>query len=216
MNAQLKKYLPLVDFLAEVLGKNTEAVLLDVEDLDHSIVAIRNGYISGRSVGSPATNVALKLMNEDRYRDCDFFANYRGVSADGRKLRSSTFFLRDDEKNLVGMLCVNIDLRVFDQFRDYINGLIDVPQAPEDTVEQFSSSIEGMVHESIQNAIKELGVPPTHLCQDERIEIVKKLNANGTFLLKGTISQVAARLCVSEATIYRYLNGIKKKSSQGV
>ena len=64
MNPLLKPYLPLVDFLAVVLGKNTEIVLHDVLDIDKSIIAIGNNHISGRVVGSPATNLVLKILKD--------------------------------------------------------------------------------------------------------------------------------------------------------
>ena len=47
-NSKLQKYIPLVDFFAAVLGKNSEVVLHDLTDPDHSIIAIRNNHISNR------------------------------------------------------------------------------------------------------------------------------------------------------------------------
>ena len=55
MNPYLQSFLPMVDFLAEVLGKDAEIVLHDVLDIDKSIVAIANSHISGRAVGSRET-----------------------------------------------------------------------------------------------------------------------------------------------------------------
>jgi predicted transcriptional regulator YheO len=48
------------------------------------------------------------------------------------------------------------------------------------------------------------------MTQNERIAIIQELNKDGVFLLKGAISEVAEQLKVSEVTIYRYLNGVKK------
>lgn len=216
LNPLLAKYCSMVDFLAEVLGKDAEVVLHDVEDIDHSVVAIRNGYISGRAVGSPATNVILKIMKDDCGDGANFLSNYRGVSADGKTLRSSSYFIRDDERRLIGILCVNIDSSKFEQFRDYLDGFLGLPPQgleADSTVERFSNSVEDLALDSIENVIEESGVPPKRMSLDEKIAIVKKLNDNGVFLLKGAISRVAAKLNVSEATVYRYLNGIKKEGS---
>lgn len=214
VNASLAKYLPLVDFLAEVLGSEAEVVLHDVEDVDRSVVAIRNGHISGRAVGSPATNVVLKIMMEGKGSKIDYLTNYRGVAADGRALRSSTFLLHDDERNLIGILCVNIDTRKFEQFREYLDSLIR-PQSEIDaseTVEHFANSVEELAFDSIETIVKEAGVSPHRMSQEEKIMIVRKLNEGGVFLLKGAISRVAAKLAVSEPTVYRYLNCVKKGS----
>ena len=214
MNASLAKYIPLVDFLAEVLGADAEVVLHDVEDVNRSVVAIRNGHISGRSVGSPATNVVLKIMKEGKGSKIDFLANYKGLAADGRALRSSTFLVHDDHRNLIGILCVNIDTRKFEQIRDYLDSILKPKSdvTSDETVERFSNSVEELAFDSIETIVREAGVSPQRMSQDEKIMIVRKLNEGGVFLLKGAISRVAQKLEVSEPTVYRYLNSIKKGS----
>jgi len=54
MNKKLDAYITLVDFLADFMGENTEVVLHDLTDWRHSIMAIRNGHITGRKVGAPS------------------------------------------------------------------------------------------------------------------------------------------------------------------
>jgi len=212
VNAALAKYLPLVDFLAEVLGNDTEVVLHDVEDVDHSVVAIRNGHVSGRGLGSPATNVVLKIMQEGRGSKVDYLANYRGMSAEGKALRSSTFFLHDAKRKLIGILCINIDTGKLEQFRDYLDGFVRLNCEITDggIVERLSNSVEEVAFDSIETIIRESGVSPRRMSQSEKIMIVRKLSEGGVFLLKGAISRVAAKLQVSEPTVYRYLNSVKK------
>jgi predicted transcriptional regulator YheO len=212
INAVLKKYMPLVDFLAEILGSEAEVVLHDVSDLQKSVIAIRNGHISGRKIGAPATNFALSVMKNASYSKRDFTTNYRGKSENGKTLKSSTYFIRDDNGKLIGMLCVNIDFEKFIQLRDSIDRFISLPNSDdENEIECFSSSVEKVAYECIDNIIKKSGVSPERMSQDEKIEIIKQLNDRGIFLLKGSISEVALQLKVSEATIYRYLNKVKKE-----
>ena len=109
MNETVRGFLPMVDFLEQVLGKNSEIVLHDFSDPDHAIVDIRNGMVSGRTVGGPATDLALKIMNDGKYRDLPFITGYEGRGAGGKTLESSTFFIREGDE-IVGMLCVNTDL----------------------------------------------------------------------------------------------------------
>jgi len=213
INPILQKYLPIVDFLAEVLGDNAEVVLHDISAINSSVVAIRNSHVSGRTVGAPATNLALKIMKDNTYRNKNFIANYKGVSGNGKMLRSSTYFIRDEHQKLVGMLCVNIDYDRLVQLRNYLDGIIQFSgeTGDEKNVERFSSSVEEIAFDSIETAIKNSGILPERMSQDEKIEIIKELNNNGVFLLKGSVSEVASQLKTSEATVYRYLNKIKKE-----
>ena len=53
------------------------------------------------------------------------------------------------------------------------------------------------------------GIHASRLTMEEKIKIVDALNQGGLFYLKGAVSEVAAQLGSSEATIYRYLSKLK-------
>ena len=207
MNPLLKRVLPAVDFLAEVLGEDAEIVLHDVLDINKSVVAIRNSQVSGRRVGSPATNLVLKVLKDGSTEDRDYLANYRGISASGKTLKSSTYFIRDEDRRIVGLLCVNIDTEKLVQFRSFLDGLIRIPDENADagTVERFSQTMESLSEDSIETVIGEIGVAPERMSPEEKADIVQKLNDEGVFLLKGSVGKVASRLKVSEPTVYRYI-----------
>ena len=50
---------------------------------------------------------------------------------------------------------------------------------------------------------------PDRLTMEEKIRIVESLHHAGIFYMKGAVSEVAAQLGSSEATIYRYLSKLK-------
>jgi predicted transcriptional regulator YheO len=100
------------------------------------------------------------------------------------------------------------------QFRDYLDTLINFPQEKKqkNPVEHLSKTVDKLAYDSIEEVIETYGVEPERMTQTEKVEIIEKLNEGGVFLLKGAVSKVATRLNVSEATVYRYLNGIKGRS----
>lgn len=106
----IASYLPLVDFLGKLIGPHCEVVLHDLTTPERSVVGIANGYISGRNVGAPLTDFALRLIKEKAHASQDFLHEYEGALKNGRKVRSSTFFIKDDGSSLVGLLCVNVDM----------------------------------------------------------------------------------------------------------
>lgn len=211
INAYLKKYIPLVDFLAEVFGDDAEVVLQDVSDFNNSVISIRNNHISGRKLGAPATNLVLKVMNGN-FTDKNYVTNYRGVSAVGKVVRSSTYFIKDDKNVVVGMLCINIDIDKFVQLKNHLDGILKLPEEIfEKTTERFSVSAEGLASDSIETILEESGISPERMSQEEKMEVVYKLDKNGVFLVKGSICKVASVLNVSNATIYRYLSKIRRE-----
>ena len=102
-NPLLQHYIKLTEFLGQALGPDYEVALHDMTDKNRSIVAIANNHISGREIGAPLTNVALKILMDKSYETQDYRLHYCGLSAEGKTLRSSTMFIKHNGK-LVGML----------------------------------------------------------------------------------------------------------------
>ena len=115
----IQRYMKLTEFLGSVLGPDYEVVLHDLGDADKSIIAIANGHVSGRTIGAPLTSVALQSIINHSYETQDYRLNYVGV-AGTKLLRSSTFFVKDEEGRLVGMLCINFDDSRYRELSDRI------------------------------------------------------------------------------------------------
>ena len=205
MDMIFRKLIPLVDFLAEVLGSNVEIVLHDFSDVENSVIAIRNGHISGRGIGAPATDLALRVIKDAALSSQDYLVNYQGKSQMGKILRSSSFMIRNDIQQIVGMLCINIDES--GQPGDFGPPMTGTPDM---TIERFGKTVDDVTDESIMSVLSKIQLPPERLSQDEKIEIIKELNGNGVFLMKGSVHNIAAKLKISEASVYRYLNKIRK------
>lgn len=207
----LDKYKVLVEFLAEVLGDNCEVVLHDAEDFENSIIAIANGHVSGRKVGDSLTDLALNILKDQEKLENDYLTNYTGKTFGGKKLRSSTYFIKKNDE-VRGMLCINIDVSKYVEARDLLDSFIgsnpnlEEKDNCEDFSEQFTSSIEELIDSIIENSIGDSEVHPKRMTADEKKEITKRLEDKGVFLLKNSVSKVAGKLYTSEATIYRYLN----------
>ncbi|MFP3700697.1 PAS domain-containing protein, partial [Burkholderia sp. SIMBA_013] len=60
----LKSYEAVVDGLAMLIGSHCEIVLHSLEDLKCSAVRIANGEHTGRKVGSPITDLALRMLHD--------------------------------------------------------------------------------------------------------------------------------------------------------
>lgn len=218
MHPFLKQYVVLVEFLGKALGNDYEIVLHDLTEDDCTIVAISNGHISGRSIGAPLTNVALRFLADKEYAEHDYKLGYRGMSQAKTQLCSSTMFLKDPTGELIGLLCINFDPTRCLQAANTILSICNLPQFSlppenaEDTVvgtENFVGSMPDAVRSAIEEVTGNAAIPASRLTMDEKIRIVDALNQGGLFFLKGAVCEVASQLGSSEATIYRYLSKLK-------
>ena len=79
----LRQYTVLVDYLGQTLCPDYEVVLHEILPENSRVAAIANGSISGRSVGAPLTNAALRMIMQKQYETSDYNLNYTGRLANG-------------------------------------------------------------------------------------------------------------------------------------
>lgn len=208
--AILESYIPLMKFFAQQFP-DTEIVLHDVSDLDRSIIAIENAHISGRCVGGSSTDLVLRILREQSYRERTYTPSYTSVSATGKFLSSGTYFIKH-EGELIGLLCTNTDLTPLHALQKaaedvFVSRQSSRPAASID--EKLSQSVNDIPVETAMQVMREMDVHPDHLTQDERLHVVSRLDKRGIFLLKGSIASIAKVLKISEPTLYRYLRQIR-------
>ena len=78
-------------------GNSCEVVIHDLtkKDLDRSIVYIENGHVSNRHTGDGPSGIVLETLRSDPATVKDRLA-YLTRTDDGRILKSSTLYIRDD------------------------------------------------------------------------------------------------------------------------
>ncbi|MGO1653076.1 helix-turn-helix transcriptional regulator [Senegalia sp. (in: firmicutes)] len=210
-------YQKLVFFLGKALGENYEVVLHVLEDEDSYIGAIVNNHISGRSEGAPLTNLALQKLKEGDYKRNDSILNYKVLVKDGKTIHGSTFYIKSKDGNILGLLCINADYskhrKIIDELLTLTN--IDIQSFSDEKFEEYDNNHVEILSADIEEIIKEVIDPVlldsrVTLNKETRLDIIETLENKGVFQLKGAISKVAKLLNISEPTIYRNLQEIKK------
>ena len=122
--AQIEFYKRLAHGLALQFGPNCEVVVHDLEtdDVDHSIVVIENGHVSGRKLGDGPSHIVFESMHEGA-TDVRDREPYLTKTTDGKLLKSSTIFIRNDEGKPVGILGINFDITLMKAFERSLDAL---------------------------------------------------------------------------------------------
>ncbi|MBK7821422.1 MAG: PAS domain-containing protein [Tessaracoccus sp.] len=213
----VRSFVPLVEFLGKVLGENHEVVLHDLSNIDASVIAIANGHVTNRSVGSPATDFVLRVRDDHPAEEQDFAVNYRGtMPGSSTVLTSSTFFIRK-EGRIVGMLCINTDHTLLRQLETVVAGLVGVylPSSAEGHVEEnLVASVEEAANQVIRTLEQERATRASRFRLDDRIEAVRRLHERGFFQFKGSVQAICNQLGVSEPTAYRYIQTARAEQTR--
>lgn len=214
-----EKYLFLAEFLEKTLGSEYEIVLYDFSNKKNSVIYLANGHISGRDIEHPLDSATFKYISENTINENNFIVSQKGIKRNGKVIKSSSFFIKDNKGRFVGMLCINFDGSKYVNLAKKILKLTNMENAsiesesldsfefPDDAPISLSNVADGLLDESLDLT----DIPISHLKQEEKIEIVRKLNEKGIFMLKGAVSEVAEKLQVSEATLYRYIRIVNEK-----
>lgn len=209
----LESAIPLVEGLAATFGNNCEVVLHDFSRPQNSVVAIANGHITGRTISSPMTERGLKALRKN-----DFGENlikYKTTTRNGRVLKSSTFFFRDEGK-VIGCLCINLDITEFILAQKVIGQIAETMEDKNHEVEEtYGSSVNEMLYQLVNKVFDHIEKPVAYLTKEQKVILVSQLDEMGVFLIKGSVEYVAEKLCVSRYTVYNYIdevraNGIEK------
>ncbi len=215
----LKAFIPAVKGLAAMLGPDYEIVLHDISDPEHSVVAIENGHVTGRTVGSPLTDLGLYLLRSPKFRDVDYVPNYMTTTSDGRILKSTTIFIRDETGKTIGFLCINFDttkLSVCKQIVDQALTFQNLEELAGTEHESFARRVDELLYEVINDVRNNTGKALRFATKEEKIELIRKLDEKGFFLLKGAVDVLAKEMGNSKFTIYAYLREARTKRNRTV
>jgi len=207
----LKLLIPVVKVLGATLGRNYEIVLHDLSQEPPVIVAMENGDLTGRDMGTPLTSFGKSLMEASEIRDKEYLANYPSEAPDGRKLRSSVAFIRDEKGSLIGFLCINYDMLQAQVLKDMSEFLttIDPLSLAGMEGEKFSPPAGDRLEDLILETRKILGKPLRFADRKERYQAMEWLEGKGFFALKGAIPELAREFGKSRYTIYGDLRKIR-------
>lgn len=223
MRAELQeRYIDIVNYLGLVLGPSYEVALHDLSMGDETIIAIANGHVTNRTLGSPLTSKMADFINNERYLENKYEVNYHSRTVDNKVLRSSTIYIKDGN-SLVGLLCITFDDSRFKDISDKIMSLCHPDELLKDIsfekmenvgenndVDYMSTNVDDLVNNHIEKIIGQNKLDKENLKKKDRVFIVKELVDKGVFLLKGSVTEVSKELNISEATIYRYLDQLEK------
>ena len=94
------RYIDISNFLSTLLGPDYEIIVYDLKHILHIV----NGDISGRKSGDTISPAMKTILNRSTSSTEKWLSNYRALSGNGKILRCSTFYIRDNANSLIGAL----------------------------------------------------------------------------------------------------------------
>lgn len=204
----IEEIVPVLDALIQGLGKHfgesVEFVVHDYKkDFSKTIVAIANGNVTKREVGDSGTSIGLKIMQGQQEEEGKF--GYITQTKDGRFLKSSTIYIKDEKDKILGSVCVNCDITDAMVARNFLNSYVGA--SGNDQVEAtVYNNVDDLLISLINESIHYVGTPVAMMNREQKIEGIKYLSDRGAFKIKNASTIVSKYYDVSRYTIYNYIN----------
>lgn len=197
----------LMKLISAQMGDKCEVVLHDwSQGYEKSVVAIENGHITGRSIGSCGSNLGLEVIR-GTMDDGDLF-NYVTQTKDGRYLRSSTMYIKDEENKPMGAFCINLDVSDYMFAQKTLENLSMIESVQN---EYFASDVSELLDFMFTESVKIAGKTVSLMTKKDKIVALKYLDKKGAFL----ISKVSVKACqffnISKYSLYTYLEEIRNE-----
>lgn len=191
--------------IAEMFGSNCETVINDLTDPLHPILAIYNGHVSGRSVGSTQDVTGVE---QDLHLDTDV-VNLLAVTPSGQQTKSSTFSIKGEDYHYG--FGINYDFTPL----TYVNRvLLDLMHTEVDFHSALYKPRDTGIGELFDAAVLRVGKPTREMNKADRIRVIEHLKEMDAFSYRRAVPYVATHLGVSRYTIYKYLDEVNGKPDE--
>ena len=196
--------------LAKQFGPNCEVVVHDLasNDPDSTIVAIENGHVSGRKVGDGPSHIVLEALRGDSSVLKDHFG-YLTRTKDGKILKSSTIFIRDDDGKPVGIFAINYDITLLLSMEETLNQFTATEDQQREP-EPIARNVSDLLDELISQSVKLVGKPVPLMTKDDKVKAIRFLNDTGAFLITKSGDKVCKFFGISKYTLYSYIDEAKE------
>ena len=198
MKKAIKLFLPTAQAIERLLHPHAEVVVHDIKL--NEIVAIYHPF-SKRRVGDSS----LLSPEEEMTTLEDCVGPYEKTNWDGRKLKSISSIIRDENQKAVGMLCINLDVSAFEKLQDMIANFVQCNTLVPQPAPLFKDDWQERINTYVHQYLLEKHLTLDALTREEKKQLIEHLYKIGAFTGKHSARYVAQIIKVSRATVYNYL-----------
>ena len=199
----------LADDIASQFGPDCEVVIHDLKtkEPEHSIVHIVNGHVTNRDVGdgpSGAVFDAIRNIRQNQEEPKDH-TGYLMKSSDGKILKCSTSYIRDDDGNLRYVFGINYDITKLTMIESALHALV-TPKNKEERPKEITHSVNDLLDHLIEESVALVGKPVPLMNKEDKVTAIQFLNDAGAFLITKSGDKVANYFGISKYTLYSYID----------
>lgn len=203
--------------IAVHFGSDCEVVIHDLSAgvNESTIVMIENGHVSKRRTGDGPSHVVLDAIRHGPEKMDDKLASL-SRTGDGKILKSSTMFIRDESGMICAILGINYDISRLLAAESAIAQITATAENRETSsaygIERIPLNVSDLLDELITQSIRLIGKPVPMMTKEEKIRAIQFLSESGAFLITKSGDKVSSTYGISKYTLYSYIDAGKSNS----
>lgn len=208
--------------IAQMFGQSCETLIHDMAKPGHPIIAIYNGHVSGRKVGSTAdifgddimANTASSANTSDHQEEATEIYHFKpetdivnslAITKSGRYIKSTTFnYIGEDYHYALG---INFDYTALGSAMATLEGLVTIGSDLNDAIKDSGNN---QLEEIFKDCLSIVGKTPEAMKKNDRLQLVALLMQRNAFSFQRSITYVADQLNVSRYTVYKYCHEVEE------
>ena len=124
---------------------------------------------------------------------------------DGKLLKSSSVYIRDDEGKVAAIFCINFDISTLVMAEQTLNLLTSAPMQ-KDPPARITHNVNDLLDDLIDQSDRLVGKPVSMMTKEDKVRAIRFLNEHGALLITKSGDKIAAHFGISKYTLYSYLD----------
>lgn len=193
-------------------GSNCEVVVheLNPDHPNNTIILIENEHVTHRKLGDGPSHIVLEAMKHD-LASLEDKLSYLTRTHDGRILKSSTMYIRDETGIPAAILAINFDITGLLAVDSSIQSIVTTDATSSPEPESIPLNVTDLLEELISQSVKLVGKPVAMMTKEDKIRAIQFLNNSGAFLITKSGDKVSKFFNISKFTLYSYLDASKSE-----
>lgn len=191
--------------ISSILGDNCEVVVHDLtRNYENTIVSIENAHVTGRKVGDGISEWILRTLKDNENPQDEY--NLLSRTINGRVVKCSSIFIRDDDGKVIGLFSINYDITNLIMAQNTLESITSVKdQKPVEEMGMITNNVNELLDQLIEQADTFIGMPVAIMGKKEKTRAIQYLNDCGAFLITKAGDKVSKHYDISKYTLYNYL-----------
>lgn len=175
-----------------------------VHDLRSQRIAYIANNLSHRRVGDESA-----LERAEFSAATQVLGPYAKRNYDGATMRSVSIVLNDSEETAIGLVCINLNIGVFEQARAALEQFVSGVKLTDQPDAIFQDDWQERINTFIHAWLNRRGAALELLTNHQKRDLVQALYSNGAFQGRSAADYIARVLSMGRATVFKHIKALK-------